>query len=98
MPMSSYFCSLSLEGSSFPDIASLKMAVQGVAKLLKELDVHKATGPDNISSSHLLKEFNLELAPVLTLIFQASIATSVSPTIGLENIKCSSYLSIRRRS
>ena len=34
--------------------------------------MHKATGPDNISA-HLLKELNLELAPVLALIFQASL-------------------------
>ena len=46
--------------------------MQGVAKLLKNLDIHKATGPDNISA-HLLKELNLELAPVLALIFQASL-------------------------
>ena len=61
-----------LEGSSSPGIASLNITTQGVAKLLKDLDIHKATGPDNIST-HLLKELNLELAPGLALIFQASL-------------------------
>ena len=99
--LNEYFCSAfttsssagppNLEGSLSPGIASLNITMKGVAKLLKDLDIHKATGPDNITA-HLLKELNLELAPVLALIFQASLHQCMSPTIRLENSKCSAYL------
>ena len=80
--LNEYFCSVfttsssaglpNLEGSPSPGIASLNVTTQVIAKLLKDLDIHKVTGPDNISA-HQLKELNLELAPVLALIFQASL-------------------------
>jgi len=49
----------------------------GVLKLLNELDVSKATGPDKIPA-HLLKLCSMELAPLL--IFQASIQQSRVPS------------------
>ena len=44
---------------------------QGVRKLMEDLNPHKATGPDEISS-RFLKENARELSPALSLIFQAS--------------------------
>ena len=44
---------------------------KGVKKLLENLNQHKATGPDQISS-RFLKEVATAITPMLTLIFQAS--------------------------
>ena len=46
--------------------------MESVRKLLQELDPHKATGPDNIPAK-LLKQTASQIAPLLVLIFQASI-------------------------
>jgi len=62
----------------FPDIASISIDVNGVRNLLNELDTSKATGPDKIPT-HLLKLCATEFAPILTLIFQASIHQSRVP-------------------
>ena len=42
-----------------PDIPDVDIQIEGITKLLQELDCHKATGPDNISSN-LLKQSALE--------------------------------------
>ena len=62
----------SLHGESFPDIGTLYIESNGIEKLLSELNPHKATGPDNISS-RFLKETAHYVAPLLTFIFQSSI-------------------------
>ena len=49
----------------------------GVLNLLNELDVSKTTGPDKIPA-HFLKLCSTEIAPILTLIFQASIHQSTT--------------------
>ena len=45
--------------------------VNGVAKLLRNLKAHKATGPDQVPAK-LLKDAADQLAPMLRTIFQAS--------------------------
>jgi len=80
--LNEYFCSVfttstsaeppNLESSLFPAISSLNITVQVIVQLLKDPNIHKATGPDNVSAQ-LLKELNLELAQVFTLIFQVSL-------------------------
>ena len=62
----------------FPDIISLNIDTRGVLTLLQNLQAHKASGPDQIPA-RLLKEFSEELAPLLTLLFQASIHQSLVP-------------------
>ena len=62
---------LPIQGPPFPDISPIAKNCDGVAQLLTTLGVHKATGPDHIPS-RLLKEISSEIAPSLTLIFQAS--------------------------
>ena len=61
-----------LEGPRFPSIDSLPIRVEGVQKLLSNLNVTKASGPDNISCK-ILYELSTELAPMLCKIFQQSI-------------------------
>lgn len=51
---------------------------EGVRRLLRNLNPHKASGPDNISPS-ILKELADELTPALTLLYQSSIISGVVP-------------------
>jgi len=55
--------------------------MHGVKSLLEldKLDSHKATGPDNIPVL-LVKLLRSELAPILTMIFQASLQQCHVPT------------------
>ena len=61
-----------IQGPIFPDISPIAINCDGVAQLLTTLGVHKASGPDHIPL-HLLKELSSEIAPSLTMIFQASL-------------------------
>ena len=61
--------------SSIPDIV---VSTNGVEKLLKNLNPNKAAGPDGISP-RVLKEFASEIAPILTIIFQASLDSGTIP-------------------
>ena len=67
-----------LEVPRFPSIDSLSIRVEGVQKLLSNLNVTKASDPDNISCKILCK-LSTELAPVLCNIFQQSIHTGQIP-------------------
>ena len=51
---------------------------EGVKKLLQNLKVNKASGPDRIPN-RVLKELSEELAPILTLIFNQSLTTGTIP-------------------
>ena len=62
----------------YPTIDSLHLTVSGVAHLLRALKVHKTHGPDGISP-HLLKEPANSIAPMLTLIYQASLKQQKVP-------------------
>ena len=44
---------------------------EGILKLLRNINPRKATGLDNIPA-RLLRDYAVDLAPILTLIFQAS--------------------------
>ena len=68
----------SLGHSTHPDLARITLSEEGVQKLLGDLKIHSAAGPDEILA-RLLKEYASELAPALTLIFQASLDQSVLP-------------------
>ncbi|KAK3092025.1 hypothetical protein FSP39_024520 [Pinctada imbricata] len=61
-----------LEGSPHPTVADITVTENGVCKLLQQLDPHKATGPDEVSS-RLLKTVAKQITPALTLLFQASL-------------------------
>ena len=50
----------------------ITVSCKGVVKLLKNLKPHKAAGPDDIPLM-LLREAADEIAPAITLLFQASL-------------------------
>ena len=54
------------------------ITVNGILKLLKQLNPYKAPGPDNLSP-RILKELATEVAPLLQLIFQKSLLTGNIP-------------------
>ena len=51
---------------------------KGVIKLLNNLNIHKAPGPDGLSA-RVLKECSSEIAPVLTYIFNESLTQGAVP-------------------
>ena len=65
-------------GPNFPPIGNIQVNINGVQKLLSNIKVNKATGPDNIPC-RILKEAAPELAPILTDIFQHSLRDGVLP-------------------
>jgi len=56
--------------SPYNSVAIEDISVEGVAKLLTDLQSHKAHGPDNIPAC-LLKEAKHSIVPLLTLIYKA---------------------------
>ena len=58
-----------------PDI---KVSEKGILKLLKDLNPHKATGPDELKTL-VLRELREVIAPMLVVIFQRSIETGRVP-------------------
>ena len=48
----------------------------GILKLLNELNIHKACGPDGISA-RILKETSDVVTPILQVIFQRSLDTGI---------------------
>ena len=61
-----------LSGTAYPIMRPINVAVEGVASLLANLDPSKASGPDGIPA-RFLKDMANDLAPSLTLIYQASL-------------------------
>ena len=70
----------SMEGDPLPCIDAIQVYSEGVAELLSNINPGKSHGPDNLPA-HFLKEVSLEIAPVLTLIFQASLDQGTLPEV-----------------
>ena len=64
--------------SPHPPMDRIKVTEKGVYLLLARMEPHKATGPDRISAQ-ILKLLAVEITPVLTLLFQASLDHGVVP-------------------
>ena len=64
----------------YHDMPEIHITEKGVLKLLMNLKVSKSPGPDNISP-RVLKELALDIAPILTLIFNQSYQTGEVPVI-----------------
>ena len=62
----------------YPKIDDLHISIEGVEKLLHNLDPNKASGPDNIPNK-ILKLCAKELAPAITHIFNQSLNTGILP-------------------
>ena len=58
--------------SSHPTMNHILIDSRGIVKLLKNINPHKASGPDGIPA-RLLKETAEEIAPAITLLYQASL-------------------------
>ncbi|XP_063446774.1 uncharacterized protein LOC134726303 [Mytilus trossulus] len=75
--------------SPYPQMAPIITGTTGVAKFLKNLNPHKATGPDSISS-RFLKELSSELAPALAHIFNFQLMWGKSQMTGEWHMWCPS--------
>ena len=64
--------------SPHPTRDTIHVGVNGVCKLPKRLKVHKATGPEAVPTRFLLG-FAVELAPIMTKLFQLSLDTGKIP-------------------
>ena len=64
--------------SPFPDMPDVDFSVKGIEKLLKDLNISKATGPDKIPN-RALKLAAEQIAPVLSFIFRQSYDQGVLP-------------------
>ena len=65
--------------SQYPSMEDIAVSCKGVVKLLKNLKPHKDGGPDDIPLMQL-KEATDEIAPAITLFFQASINQGNTPS------------------
>ena len=59
-------------------LRSIKVDSNGVEKLLRQIQQHKASGPDNLPNL-VLKQCSANLAPAVTLIFQRSLDSGTLP-------------------
>ena len=64
--------------SPHPTVKNITVTENGVHKLLAGLEPHKASGPYQLQA-RLLKELASELAPIYTLLFQASLDQGIIP-------------------
>ena len=62
----------------YPDSGDINITNTGVEKLLKNLNPHKAAGPDNIRPM-VLKELASEISPILSTIYNVSIKAGEIP-------------------
>ena len=67
-----------MDGEPYPTIDEVDIDVDGVEKLLKDINTNKASGPDGIPS-RVLKDLSEELAAVITKVFSKSIETGELP-------------------
>ena len=61
-----------------PALSLIDFEKEKIAKMLQEVNVNKACGPDNLSS-HVLKECAVELAPSLACLFKRSFNSGCIP-------------------
>ena len=65
---------ISCKGTSpFTPMGEITVDPKGVLKLLNGLNIHEAPGPDGLNA-RVLKECSSEIAPILTLIYNESLA------------------------
>ena len=65
--------------SQYPSMEDITVSCEGVVKLLKNLKPHMVAGPDDIPLM-LLREAADEIAPAITLLFQASLNQGNTPS------------------
>ena len=65
-------------GIPYPEMVDIEISTEGISKLLRNLNPHKASGPDEIPAK-ILKECSDELAPFLTIIFKKTLVEGCLP-------------------
>ena len=71
----------------FETMHDIQITEEEVTKLLKNLNPHKAPGPDNITP-RVLKELPTHISPILTIIFRESYNTGEIPSIWKRAFVC----------
>ena len=66
--------------SPYPAIPEINITLQGVTNLLSSCDPHKSPGPDNLHAA-FLKQVSVEIAPMLTHLFQQSLRDNSIPAV-----------------
>lgn len=66
------------DDKTYPAMKDINIAVQGITKLLQNLNPSKASGPDELKP-RLLKELASEISPILCIIFNKSLDTGETP-------------------
>ena len=69
-----------LDHSQYPSMEDIAVSCEGVVRLLKNLKPHKAARPDDITLMLLIESAD-EIAPAITLLFQASLNQGNIPSI-----------------
>ena len=69
-----------LSNDLLPDMPSIQVYPQGIQHLLNNLDANKSGGPDKLPA-RFLKEVAGEIAPALSIIYQASLDQGVLPAV-----------------
>jgi len=69
-----------MNGSPLPDVSPITIHHEGAAQLLLNIQPNKASGPDNLPA-RFLKEVANQIAPVLSVVFQASLDQGCLPDI-----------------
>ena len=64
---------------NYPQMPEININLNGILKLLSNLQPHKAAGPDEIRPI-VLRELRTEIAPIIQLIFEKSLATGKLPS------------------
>jgi hypothetical protein len=68
-----------LPQSNYPSISDIIINIEGIEKLLRNINISKASGPDNIPN-WILKNCAHEIAPFIANIFQLSLDTGTLPS------------------
>ena len=68
----------SMSHPKYPNIEKITISIEGVEKLLNNINIYKASGPDKITNIILKKSSN-EISPALANIFQQSNDTGTLP-------------------
>ncbi|KAJ8020472.1 RNA-directed DNA polymerase from mobile element jockey [Holothuria leucospilota] len=72
-----------IDSSPIPVIGDIKISTTGVLKLLTDLKVHKAAGPDNVTA-RVLKSCAHSIAPIFQKLFQKSVSSGCLPAAWLD--------------
>ena len=67
-----------MRDSPYSEMPNITITTAGVVKLLENLNPHKSSGPDRILP-HTLKQFSTEIGPIITIILNKSLTSSIVP-------------------